>query len=80
MVIIKQLKAQKKKLDEFRPDIIHQSLLNLFDSPLNKVGLLQVLHTNKNILIEINPKTRISLTFKRFSGLFSQLFLKNEND
>ena len=33
---------------------------------------------NKNILIEINPKTRIPRTFKRFSGLFSQLFLKNE--
>ena len=75
----KIIKRMKKKLDEFRPDIIHQCLLNLFDSPLNKVGLLQVyIHTNKNILIEINPKTRIPRTFKRFSGLFSQLFLKNE--
>ena len=75
----KIIKNMKKKLDEFRPDIIHQCLLNLFDSPLNKVGLLQVyIHTNKNILIEINPKTRIPRTFKRFSGLFSQLFLKNE--
>ena len=75
----KIIKSMKKKLDEFRPDIIHQCLLNLFDSPLNKSGLLQVyIHTNKNILIEINPKTRIPRTFKRFSGLFSQLFLKNE--
>ena len=75
----KIIKSMKKKLEEFRPDIIHQCLLNLFDSPLNKVGLLQVyIHTNKNILIEINPKTRIPRTFKRFSGLFSQLFLKNE--
>ena len=75
----KIIKSMKKKLDEFRPDIIHQCLLNLFDSPLNKVGLLQVyIHTNKNVLIEINPKTRIPRTFKRFSGLFSQLFLKNE--
>ena len=75
----KIIKSMKKKLDEFRPDIIHQCLLNLFDSPLNKVGLLQVyIHTNKNILIEINPKTRIPRTFKRFSGLFSQLFIKNE--
>ena len=75
----KIIKSMKKKLDEFRPDIIHQCLLNLFDSPLNKVGLLQVyIRTNKNILIEINPKTRIPRTFKRFSGLFSQLFLKNE--
>ena len=75
----KIIKSMKKKLDEFRPDIIHQCLLNLFDSPLNKSGLLQVyIHTNKNILIEINPKTRIPRTFKRFSGLFSQLFLKHE--
>ena len=75
----KIIKSMKKKLEEFRPDIIHQCLLNLFDSPLNKVGLLQVyIHTNKNALIEINPKTRIPRTFKRFSGLFSQLFLKNE--
>jgi rRNA small subunit pseudouridine methyltransferase Nep1 len=75
----KIIKSMKKKLEEFRPDIIHQCLLNLFDSPLNKVGLLQVyIHTNKNILIEINPKTRIPRTFKRFSGLFSQLLLKNE--
>ncbi len=75
----KIIKSMKKKLDEFRPDIIHQCLLNLFDSPLNKVGLLQVyIHTNKNILIEINPKTRMPRTFKRFSGLFTQLLLKNE--
>ena len=75
----KIIKSMKKKLDEFRPDIVHQCLLNLFDSPLNKVGLLQVyIHTNKNILIEINPKTRIPRTFNRFSGLFSQLLLKNE--
>lgn len=75
----KIIKSMKKKLEEFRPDIIHQCLLNLFDSPLNKAGLLQVyVHTNKNIVIEINPKTRIPRTFKRFSGLFTQLLLKNE--
>ena len=75
----KIIKSMKKKLDEFRPDIIHQCLLNIFDSPLNKVGLLQVyIHTTKNILIEINPKTRMPRTFKRFSGLFTQLLLKNE--
>ena len=75
----KTIKSMKKKLDEFRPDIVHQCLLSLFDSPLNKVGLLKVyIHTNKNILIEINPKTRMPRTFKRFSGLFTQLLLKNE--
>ena len=75
----KIIKSMKKKLDEYRPDIVHQCLLNLLDSPLNKIGVLQVyIHTNKNILIEINPKMRMPRTFKRFSGLFTQLLLKNE--
>lgn len=53
-----------------RPDITHQSLLMLFDSPLNRAGLLQVyIHTSKNVLIEVNPQCRIPRTFKRFGGL-----------
>ena len=49
-------------------------MLALLDSPLNKAGLLQVyVRTNKNVLIEINPSTRIPRTFKRFSGLMAQL-------
>lgn len=32
----------------------------LLDSPLNRAGLLQVfIHTANNVLIEINPQTRI---------------------
>lgn len=27
------------------------------------------MHTAKNVLVEVNPKTRIPRTFKRFSGL-----------
>lgn len=57
-----------------RPDITHQSLLMLFDSPLNRAGLLQVyIHTAKNVLIEINPQTRIPRTLKRFGGLMGTL-------
>ena len=53
-----------------RPDITHQCLLMLFDSPLNRAGLLQVfIRTANNVLIEINPATRIPRTFKRFCGL-----------
>lgn len=56
-----------------RPDITHQSLLMLFDSPLNRAGLLQVyIHTAKNVLIEVNPQTRIPRTFKRFGGLMGE--------
>ena len=42
----------------------------LLDSPLNRAGLLQVyIHTSKNVLIEVNPQTRIPRTYKRFAGL-----------
>ena len=69
----------KKNFDLYRPDITHQCLLSLFDSPLNKVGLLKVyIKTKKNIFIEINNKTRIPRTFKRFIGLFSQLLKKGK--
>ncbi|XP_058938589.1 ribosomal RNA small subunit methyltransferase NEP1 [Kogia breviceps] len=62
---------------EVRPDIAHQSLLMLMDSPLNRAGLLQVyIHTQKNVLIEVNPQTRIPRTFDRFCGLMVQLLHK----
>ncbi|KAG6925364.1 EMG1, N1-specific pseudouridine methyltransferase [Chelydra serpentina] len=62
---------------EVRPDITHQSLLMLMDSPLNRAGLLQVyIHTQKNVLIEVNPQTRIPRTFDRFCGLMVQLLHK----
>jgi len=52
-------------------------LLMLFDSPLNRAGLLQVfIHTANNVLIELNPATRIPRTFRRFSGLMVQLLHK----
>ncbi|PRD24498.1 UNVERIFIED_CONTAM: Ribosomal RNA small subunit methyltransferase NEP1 [Trichonephila clavipes] len=70
----------KKKKDPTagcRPDIVHQCLLMLFDSPLNRAGLLQVyVHTEKNALIEINPQTRIPRTFRRFAALMVQLLFK----
>ncbi|EUB55178.1 Ribosomal RNA small subunit methyltransferase NEP1 [Echinococcus granulosus] len=60
-----------------RPDIIHQCLLMLLDSPLNRMGMLQVyIRTQKNIIIEVNPKIRIPRTFDRFCGLMVQLLHK----
>ncbi|CAI9716080.1 ribosomal RNA small subunit methyltransferase NEP1-like [Octopus vulgaris] len=67
-------KKFKKDMSSCRPDITHQCLLMLMDSPLNRANLLQVyVHTEKNVLIEINPQTRIPRTFERFSGLMVQL-------
>uniref|UniRef100_UPI00358E67A0 ribosomal RNA small subunit methyltransferase NEP1-like n=1 Tax=Myxine glutinosa TaxID=7769 RepID=UPI00358E67A0 len=60
-----------------RPDITHQCLLMLMDSPLNRAGLLQVfVRTQRNALVTIAPQTRIPRTFERFCGLMVQLLHK----
>ncbi|CAB9516027.1 small subunit methyltransferase NEP1 [Seminavis robusta] len=71
----------KKKLHKdpniFRPDILHQELLALLDSPLNKAGMLKIyIQTSKNVLIDVNPAIRIPRTYKRFAGLMVQLLHK----
>nr|ACO10482.1 Probable ribosome biogenesis protein NEP1 [Caligus rogercresseyi] len=71
------LRKTGRQLTDSRPDITHQCLLMLLDSPLNRAGLLQVyIQTAKNVLIEVHPQTRIPRTFKRFSGLMVQLLHK----
>lgn len=71
------LKKDNRQPGDSRPDITHQCLLMLMDSPLNRAGLLQVyIRTEKNVLIEVNPQTRIPRTFKRFAGLMVQLLHK----
>jgi len=71
------LKRASRGGEEPRPDIAHQELLALLDSPLNKAGRMKVyVRTARNVLIEINPKCRIPRTFKRFAGLMVQLLHK----
>jgi rRNA small subunit pseudouridine methyltransferase Nep1 len=71
------IKHMHKKYEDFRPDITHQCLLSLMDSPLNKAGKLQVIiRTDKNVLIEVSPHMRVPRTYKRFAGLFAQLLTK----
>lgn len=68
------MKKNNRDIAVCRPDITHQCLLMLLDSPLNRAGLLQVyIHTCNNVLIEVNPQTRIPRTFKRFAGLMGEL-------
>ena len=70
-------KKLKKDPKEFRPDICHQELLALLDSPLNKSGHLQIyIRTSRNVLIELHPSVRIPRTYKRFAGLMVQLLHK----
>ncbi|KAM3576382.1 hypothetical protein VYU27_001733 [Nannochloropsis oceanica] len=71
------MKKGGKNPADYRPDILHQELLALLDSPLNKVGKLKVyIHSASNVLIEVNPKCRIPRTYKRFAGLMVQLLHK----
>eukprot|EP00756_Hemistasia_phaeocysticola_P006606 Hpha_TRINITY_DN13916_c1_g3::TRINITY_DN13916_c1_g3_i1::g.35906::m.35906/K14568/EMG1, NEP1; rRNA small subunit pseudouridine methyltransferase Nep1 len=59
----------------YRPDVVHQSLLTLLDSPLNRAGLLKVFlrvsheDREKGTLVEIDPRTRAPRTFRQFSRL-----------
>jgi rRNA small subunit pseudouridine methyltransferase Nep1 len=65
-----QLAKYGREMTSGRPDITHQCLMMLLDSPLNRAGHLQLyIHTERNVLIEVHPQTRIPRTFDRFCGL-----------
>ncbi|ETN44338.1 ribosomal RNA small subunit methyltransferase NEP1 [Cyphellophora europaea CBS 101466] len=71
------MRKMGRDISEARPDITHQCLLTLLDSPINKAGKLQIfIHTAKGVLIEVSPTVRIPRTFKRFAGLMVQLLHK----
>jgi rRNA small subunit pseudouridine methyltransferase Nep1 len=58
-----------------RPDITHFALLEALGSPLNRERLLRnYVHTNKDYVITINPRTRLPKNYNRFIGLMEQLF------
>lgn len=66
------IKKKQKSPESFRPDIVHQALLALLDSPLGKVKKIQImLRTQKGFTVEVSPEIRLPRTFKRFSGLFA---------
>jgi rRNA small subunit pseudouridine methyltransferase Nep1 len=61
-------------LAEFRPDIVHQCLLALFDSDIATSGLLQVyISTTRDKTIEVSPALRPPRTYSRFKGLMEKL-------
>ncbi|ORM40350.1 Ribosomal RNA small subunit methyltransferase NEP1 [Babesia sp. Xinjiang] len=62
---------------ESRVDILHQCLLVLLDSPLNKNGLLKVfIRTDDNTLIDVSPHLRVPRTPKQFDSLLIHLMYK----
>ncbi|CAM8923988.1 unnamed protein product [Rhodiola kirilowii] len=72
------LKKNNKNPADYRPDIAHQALLTILDSPLNKAGRLRAVYvkTQKGILFEVKPHVRLPRTYKRFSGIMLQLLQK----
>lgn len=71
------LRKSGRNANDARPDITHQCLLSLLDSPLNKAGRLKVyIRTAKNVLISVHPSTRVPRTARRFYGLMAELLSK----
>lgn len=60
-----------------RPDIIHQCLLLLLDSPASKDFEIYV-HTIRGEVIRVNPETRLPRNYNRFVGLLEDLFVKRK--
>ncbi|CAH8360384.1 unnamed protein product [Eruca vesicaria subsp. sativa] len=62
----------------YRPDITHQALLMILDSPVNKAGRLKAVYvkTEQGVLFEVKPHVRIPRTYKRFAGIMLQLLQK----
>ncbi|KAJ8116717.1 hypothetical protein OPT61_g1920 [Boeremia exigua] len=73
------MRKMGRDISEARPDITHQCLLTLLDSPINKAGKLQIyIQTARNVLIRVSPTVRIPRTFKRFAGLMVQLLHRHQ--
>lgn len=70
-------KGLHKKLNrepsQSRPDILHQELMAVLDSPLNKAGYLKVyIRSTKDVLIDVSSQMRVPRTYKRFAGLMGR--------
>ncbi len=64
-----------------RPDIFHMFLNVVQDSILNKKGLLSVrIHTKNNIIIRIEPETRVPKSYNRFAGLMEKLLVSGKTE
>ncbi|KAL9264261.1 Ribosomal RNA small subunit methyltransferase NEP1-like protein [Drosera capensis] len=72
------LRKHGKNPGDYRPDIVHQALLTILDSPLNKAERVRAVYvrTEKGVLIEVKPYVRIPRTMKRFAGIMLQLLQK----
>ncbi|MBA0620408.1 hypothetical protein Godav_006125 [Gossypium davidsonii] len=60
------LRKNNNNSADYRPDITHQALLSILDSPINKAERLQAVYvrTEKGVLFEVKPHVRIPRTYK----------------
>jgi rRNA small subunit pseudouridine methyltransferase Nep1 len=62
-----------------RPDIVHNTLLQILETPLNWEGQLRVfVHTQDDLVIWVNPLVRLPKNYTRFVGLIEQLFQERQ--
>lgn len=62
---------------EWRPDVVHQCLLHLQDSPLNRSGQLQVfLRTKKGVCIAVDPRLRVPRHMRLFEKMMVSALFK----
>lgn len=63
--------------NEWRPDVVHQCLLHLLDSPLSRAGMLQVfLRTKKGVCIAVDPRLRVPRSMRIFEKMIVSLLYK----
>ncbi|KAL8270558.1 hypothetical protein Esti_005529 [Eimeria stiedai] len=68
------LQREDRDIADVRPDIVHQCLLALQESPLNKAGHLCVfIRTRDGQLIEVHPQLRVPPTYDEFRKLMINL-------
>jgi len=59
--------------------IVHECLLTIFDSPLQKDGKLTVyMHSDKDVLVEVHPAFVVPRTFDPFQRLMNALLRQGE--
>jgi rRNA small subunit pseudouridine methyltransferase Nep1 len=61
----------------WRPDVVHQSMLHLLDSPLNRSGRLQLfLRTSNGVLLMVDPRLRVPRSMRLFDRMMTRLLHK----
>ncbi|KAG5482067.1 hypothetical protein LSCM1_05783 [Leishmania martiniquensis] len=62
---------------DWRPDVVHQCLLHLQDSALNRAGMLEVfLRTKKQVCIAVDPRLRVPRNVRLFEKMMVSLLFK----